>query len=162
MSNETSTTSSPPAAVSLADLLLSSLAIVAFSLALLQLTGILSASDEMPRANWSPRIQTLGRAAILAPSGAGLGRARIAAGLEAEHFVVGGTEGLLACGASQRLAGLHGHYSRLLLEVDVDISDAVDGLQVPAYTRSATRGSSHTPDLELVHGGVSGRVNRLG
>ena len=49
MSNETSTTPPPPAAVSLADLLLSSLAIVAFSLALLQLTGILSASDEMPR-----------------------------------------------------------------------------------------------------------------
>lgn len=115
----------------------------------------------MPRANWSPRIQTLGRAAILAPSGAGLGPARIAAGLEAEHFVVGGTEGLFACRACERLPRLHGHDCCFLFEIDVDISDAVDGLQVPAYTRSATGGSSHSPDLEIVHGGITGRVNRL-
>ncbi|MCP3860812.1 MAG: ion transporter [Phycisphaeraceae bacterium] len=49
MPDETSTTSPTPPAVSLADLLLSVLAIVAFALALLQLSGILTASDEMPR-----------------------------------------------------------------------------------------------------------------
>jgi voltage-gated potassium channel len=46
----TSPTASPtPPRGTLADLLLSSLAIVAFAMALLQLTGILSASNEMPR-----------------------------------------------------------------------------------------------------------------
>jgi len=49
MSNEPSTTSTPLPGVSITDLLLSALAIVAFALALLQLTGILSASNEMPR-----------------------------------------------------------------------------------------------------------------
>ena len=43
------TADAPPYSVSLADLLLASLAIVAFSLALLELSGVLSSSAEMPR-----------------------------------------------------------------------------------------------------------------